>query len=556
MAFTMPAADQLTPDGHTATDIDLSALDDPSDLIEGNCQPIRTTNIDDGERSDENKKRSAEEAMESAKMQRENNGPDMSVLDEPTDEQDKSETTSDETAETTEPEVVDTTFSTRHDWPEGKEPSNVLITIDGADFAASQVYVVEYIDKDGSVVIKDDSGEVYGLEDGEYQVVTWADVEAKGKDSGVGEDEQPADTSQQAEEPRREFVHHGPQSGITQDHDRLIRLYNVELGIRKIEARIEDIKSDLKAEKERLDDQISYMRQLVSENDADENDAARPLLNAKKPNESALPETPTPTPETSSEERWETTDDNSTTDDADTDDNSPGESDEVIRRPLLVKVIISQDILDDTSDESKLTSGAEYDVVDLDESGDPIIKDDEGVETLLSADEFEVVEWSEPIRVDDAGDPDDGKPVISKFDDWPEDHVPSIVSISDTADDEALTNGKHYPVVDVETDIEDDDGKSIAKIIIKNDFNQESELIDGEYLVVEWSESWESVPIEELKLPAGVQSALLIAGKKTIGQLEKVREEGNDFTVIPGIGEAKGKKIEDAFEAFWAKRKK
>lgn len=66
-------------------------------------------------------------------------------------------------------------------------------------------------------------------------------------------------------------------------------------------------------------------------------------------------------------------------------------------------------------------------------------------------------------------------------------------------------------------------------------------------------ESWRSVTLEELKIPAGLSKKLTEAGFETLGKLADHTAAGKRFADIKGIGQAAAEKIEKACERWWEK---
>jgi len=79
-------------------------------------------------------------------------------------------------------------------------------------------------------------------------------------------------------------------------------------------------------------------------------------------------------------------------------------------------------------------------------------------------------------------------------------------------------------------------------------FDQPDETKDDSGSNPDW---WRDVPIAELGLPQGIVQRLAEAAIETIGQLATHTESGQHLTDIPGIGQAKAEKIEDALQTFW-----
>lgn len=68
-------------------------------------------------------------------------------------------------------------------------------------------------------------------------------------------------------------------------------------------------------------------------------------------------------------------------------------------------------------------------------------------------------------------------------------------------------------------------------------------------------ESWREVHVSTLDLDSGIEKALIEADLETIGKIADWTAGGNHQLIdIPGIGEAKAKKIDDAIDAFWTRR--
>lgn len=67
-------------------------------------------------------------------------------------------------------------------------------------------------------------------------------------------------------------------------------------------------------------------------------------------------------------------------------------------------------------------------------------------------------------------------------------------------------------------------------------------------------ESWRETSIDELNLPGKLPEYLREAGIETVGHLADYTGSGKWLTDIPHVGKAKAEEIENAMDAFWAKR--